>query len=165
MMTAVKKNKGRPSKFDTINKEQVKKLAFKGFTDKEIADFFGVEESTLTRWKQKNEDFCTSLKDWKAVADVKVEKSLYDRACGYSHEAVKVFVIGGKTVEHKYVEHYPPSEVACIFWLKNRQPDKWRERVHNLNLVGTPDDQEFTENFFGFHRNGNGKYNGNGKAK
>lgn len=26
------------------------------------------------------------------------------------------------------IKHYPPDTVAGIFWLKNRQPDKWREK-------------------------------------
>jgi hypothetical protein len=26
-------------------------------------------------------------------------------------------------------KHYPPDVTACIFWLKNRQPEKWRD-VH-----------------------------------
>jgi len=26
------------------------------------------------------------------------------------------------------VKHYPPDTTAAIFWLKNRQPAKWREK-------------------------------------
>ena len=66
------------------------------------------------------------------VSDSRVEKSLYQRANGYSHPAVKVFMTrDGKTVEHKYIEHYPPDVTACLFWLKNRRPDRWRD-VHNI---------------------------------
>ena len=38
----------------------------------------------------------------------------------------------GKTVEHKYIEHYPPDVTACLFWLKNRRPDRWRD-VQNID--------------------------------
>ena len=39
---------------------------------------------------------------------------------------------GGMTVDGvflPYVEHFPPDTTACIFWLKNRRPEVWRERV------------------------------------
>jgi hypothetical protein len=29
------------------------------------------------------------------------------------------------------MRHYPPDTTACIFWLKNRRPDLWRDKVHN----------------------------------
>ena len=37
----------------------------------------------------------------------------------------------GKTVEHHYIEHYPPDTTAMIFWLKNRRSDRWRD-AHNI---------------------------------
>jgi len=60
-----------------------------------------------------------------------VADRLFLRARGYSHEAVKVMSRGGKEepVMVPYVEHYPPDTTACIFWLKNRRPDLWREKV------------------------------------
>jgi hypothetical protein len=36
-----------------------------------------------------------------------------------------------------YTEHCPPDTTACIFWLKNRRPDLWREKV--LTEVSGPD--------------------------
>jgi hypothetical protein len=29
----------------------------------------------------------------------------------------------------RYVEHLPPDTTACIFWLKNRRRQDWRDRV------------------------------------
>lgn len=160
-----KKSKGgRPSKFDSINKEQLKKLVLKGFTEQEIADFFEIDKSTLTHWKQRNNSFFTSLKDWKAEADHVVERSLYERAIGYRTTFKKNFVISdgkdlGSHVEKAEEEVvFPPDPTSCIFWLKNRQPDKWREKIHNVNLNGQSDDPDFIRQFFGFHKNGNGKH-------
>jgi hypothetical protein len=34
----------------------------------------------------------------------------------------------GKPVLVNYEEYYPPNVTACIFFLKNRMPDKWRDR-------------------------------------
>ena len=35
----------------------------------------------------------------------------------------------GEPVEVPYREHVPPSDTACIFWLKNRRPELWNDRV------------------------------------
>jgi hypothetical protein len=55
---------------------------------------------------------------------------------GYSHDAVKIFPDGGKDDQGNrtpllvpYKEHYPPDTAAAIFWLKNRQKKKWRDKV------------------------------------
>jgi hypothetical protein len=65
----------------------------------------------------------------KAEADSRVERSLYQRAVGYSYDAVKIFMPAGakKPVYAPYREHVPPDVTACIFWLKNRDPAHWRE--------------------------------------
>lgn len=125
---APRKGEGRPSKFDGINQDKVRLLTLKGFTDKEMAEFFDVDERTWNRWKKAHEQFCQSLKDWKLEADTKVERSLYERALGYSHDAVHISSSMGIITQTDIIKHYPPSEVACIFWLKNRQPGKWREK-------------------------------------
>ena len=36
---------------------------------------------------------------------------------------------GGKPVTVKYTEHYPPDTTALVFWLKNRQRGRWRDKV------------------------------------
>jgi len=122
---------GRPSKFNTINLDKLKFLVEqKGFTDRDLAVFFDINVDTLFEWKKKHPEFSESLKDWKKSADERVERSLYERACGYSHHSEEVFCAFGKVTRVKTIKHYPPSEVACIFWLKNRQPDRWREKVY-----------------------------------
>jgi hypothetical protein len=35
-----------------------------------------------------------------------------------------------------YVEHVPPSDVAGIFWLKNRDPQHWRDAWQIEAAVG-----------------------------
>lgn len=161
-----KKKRGQPSKINKINKQQLKKLVQKGFTDKEVSEFFEITEQTFNNWKKQNTEFFESLKDWKLQADDKVERSLYERACGYSHPAEEIFCAFGKITRVQTVKHYPPSEVAAIFWLKNRQPEKWREKNFNVNVNGQSDDPEFIRQFFGFHKNGNGHGgNGNGNGK
>ncbi len=116
----------RPSSFKAEFVEQAEKLSKLGLTDKEMADFFGVSERTFNTWKQKHPEFLQSLKKGKTLADANVVESLYRRACGYSHEAVKIMQYEGQPVVEPYIEHYPPDTTACLAWLHNRQREKWQ---------------------------------------
>lgn len=119
---------GRPTKYKDVDLEKVKLLAAKGWTDAEMAEFFDVDPSTWHRWKGKYEEFCESLKNWKEEADQRVERSLYERANGYSHPEDKIFNDGGEALVVPTVKHYAPDTTAAIFWLKNRKPSEWRDK-------------------------------------
>jgi hypothetical protein len=99
------------------------------------ADFLEISEATLNNWKQEHPKFLESIKRGKLQADATVAKSLYHRACGYSHKAVKIFQHGGQTIEHEYIERYPPDTAAAIIWLKNRRPQEWRDRMEVASLL------------------------------
>jgi hypothetical protein len=73
--------------------------------------------------------FGEALKLGKKESDERVERSLYQKAIGYSYDAVKIFLPYGSTtpIYAPDIEHVPPDTTACIFWLKNRQPDQWRD--------------------------------------
>lgn len=120
---------GRPSKFKPEFIGQAEKLCQLGATDIEIADFFDIDVRTLYRWKGDNEEFCQALKVGKDVADERVERSLFARANGYEHDEVDIRVLGGEIVQTPIRKFYPPDTTACIFWLKNRKPEGWREKV------------------------------------
>ena len=103
-------------------------MAKLGAIDEEIADELNIGITTLERYKESYPEFRGALKLGKEVADARVERSLYQRAIGYSHPAVKAFMTrDGKIVEHHYIEHYPPDPTSMIWWLKNRRPDRWRD--------------------------------------
>ena len=120
---------GRPTSFKPEYIEQATKLAALGATDREAAEFFKVAESTLYLWKHTQPAFSEALKTGKAVADERVVQSLYRRAIGYSHDAVKMHASDGVVSITPYVEHYPPDTTAAIFWLKNRRPEDWRDKA------------------------------------
>jgi hypothetical protein len=42
---------------------------------------------------------------------------------------VKILQDKGVPIVVPFEQHYPPDTVACIFWLKNRRPDLWRDKV------------------------------------
>lgn len=119
---------GRPTAYRPEMVEQARKLSYLGATDREIADFFNVNEATLHRWKHEYPDFCESMKLGKEASDARVVQSLYRRAVGYSYDAEKVFQYQGEIIRAETVEHVPPSDTAAIFWLKNRRRDEWRDR-------------------------------------
>lgn len=115
-----------------------------GATDKELGDFFDVTEQTVNNWKTAHPEFFESIKSGKLKADAIVAHSLYHRAIGYKHDAVKIISVAdgnnqGSHVEQvPYVERYPPDTTAAIFWLKNRRPAEWRDRQeHDLTVTQT----------------------------
>lgn len=118
---------GRPTKYRVEMIEQAKALAKEGATDFEVAKAFKVNVESIYEWKNRYPEFSKALKVGKRQADKRVERSLYERATGYSFEAVKIFLHEGKEVIVKYIEHVPPDATSMIFWLKNRRKDKWRD--------------------------------------
>jgi hypothetical protein len=73
----------------------------------------------------------------KEGSDARVERSLYQRANGYSYETVKIFCDkNGKVTRVPYVEHVAPDVTACIFWLENRKPNEWRDVQQMQHVLG-----------------------------
>ena len=134
---------GRKSSFKQEYIQLAENYALLGATDAEMADFFGVSEQTLNTWKKKYPEFLESLKKGKAVADANVASRLCSRAIGYDAKATKFATNEGKITDKvEYIEHYPPDTTAAIFWLKNRQPGKWRDKKEVENQVKLSDELE-----------------------
>lgn len=74
-----------------------------GLTDEQIAHNMGISAATLYNWKQRYLEILEALKKGKEIVDYEVENALLQKA-----------LIGDTT--------------AAIFWLKNRRPDKWRDK-------------------------------------
>lgn len=141
--------RGRKTLFNEVITAKIIHLAKAGHTDVEIADKTGISERTLNYWKRDHRDFLQSIKEAKDIPNQMVEAALFQRALGYSHKAVKHFVdkqvvwreieddetgtthmekrVETVVLEKEYVEHYPPSEIAGIFWLSNRDPERWKK--------------------------------------
>ena len=119
----------RPTKYDEKMNQQVYKLCLLGATDKQIADFLDISESTLNEWKLLHNEFSESLKSGKEIADATVAEKLYHRAIGYEHpETITASFQGEITDTKEVIKHYAPDPTAAIFWLKNRQPKQWRDK-------------------------------------
>lgn len=134
-----KKPQGRPSVFSDIVGRKIIELAGKGRTDKQIAEIIGVHETTVGNWKKSKPDLLWSIKEAKMIADEVVEASLFQRATGCVVPEEKVTMDRDGVVHkvHSY-KAFPPDATSMIFWLKNRQPDKWRDRVEISTDKSTP---------------------------
>ncbi len=131
---------GAPTKYKEEYNEQVYKLCLLGATDKDIADFFDVCEASINNWKNEYPEFLESIKRGKQIADSNVADRLYQRALGFEHDSEEIKIIDGGIERVKVRKIYAPDPTSAIFWLKNRQPDKWRDKqeVENsgtLNLT------------------------------
>jgi hypothetical protein len=116
--------------------EQARKLCLlMGADDQELARFFDVPPATLHEWLTSVPEFAAAVLAGRTLADADVADRLWRRAIGYSHAAVRIFSHQGKALEVAYTEHYPPDTAACLFWLKSRQPDRWRERIEHDHLA------------------------------
>lgn len=132
---------GRPTKFDDKYPEQAYKLCLLGATDKDLADFFEVEESTINKWKLDYPVFSESIKDGKDRADSQVADRLYQRAVGFEHNSEEIKIVANEVVRVPTRKIYPPDTTAIIFWLKNRQKNKWRDKTdidHTTNGKDIP---------------------------
>lgn len=130
--------RGRPTKYHSRMVKQAYDLcSIFGADDKSLASFFKTSVTSLNNWKKRYPEFLVSIKKGKYEFDSQiVEKALLRRALGYNYvektrKSMRPQVISGVDVViiTKEVTKYVPAEVkACIFWLKNRQPERWREK-------------------------------------
>lgn len=134
--TVEKRGVGRPSGYKPEYADWALKMTKLGATDKELAEAFEVTEATINLWKHRYPEFFESIKSGKHFADAEVASKLFHRATGYSHAEDDIRTVtlpgvnaGSEVVITPTVKHYPPDTTAAIFWLKNRQPKVWRDKV------------------------------------
>ena len=128
---------GAPTKYDEKYCEQARKLCLLGYTDKELADFFEVAESTVNLWKIEHPQFSESIKKGKDLADAEVALKLYERATGYEHQDVDIKMYEGGIIKTQIIKHYPPDTGAAIFWLKNRRKLNFKDKNESdINITG-----------------------------
>lgn len=113
-----------------------------GFTDKKVAKALLIDEGTINNWKKSHPSFFKSLKDWKLEADAEVVKSLYKRACGFKIKEAKVGFFNGMSTVEEVEKEILPDPTSMIFWLKNRQPNEWREKSQiEFDLTNATNDE------------------------
>ena len=78
-----------------------------GLSMEQIAKNMGIAKDTLYRWLKISSDISDAIKKGKEVTDYLVENALFASA------------LGGNVV-------------AQIFWLKNRKPERWKDKVEQV---------------------------------
>jgi len=110
-----------------------------GLIDEQIATNIGISRSTLNEWKKKYADISDALKRGKEVVDRQVENALLKSAMGYEYDEVTKELMEQRNEEtgrpemvmtetKRVTKQVRPDVTAQIFWLKNRRPDKWRDK-------------------------------------
>lgn len=139
---ALGNNGGRPTLYKEDYNEQAYKLCLLGAKDKDLADFFNVDEATINNWKIAHPVFFESISAGKQIADMEVANSLYKGAIDRvvpKQIAIKVKEVkydeNGKRISDKErvevveIEEFIPSDFRnAQFWLKNRNPERWRDK-------------------------------------
>lgn len=102
--------------------------AREGLIDEQIAHNMGVAYSTFREWINKFQALSEAVKKGKAPVDLEVENALLKRALGYTYTEVTTEDSAEGRKVKRTVKHVLPDTTAQIFWLKNRRPDRWREK-------------------------------------
>ena len=135
-MAMTTKSRGRPSLYREEYAEQARKLCLLGATDQELAQFFEIDVRTVYDWKRTKSEFSQAIARGKMLADAEVAAKLYERACGYTHGAIKIYrADDGSVIKVPYTVEYPPDTTAASLWLRNRQPRHWRDK-HEIDVAG-----------------------------
>jgi len=133
---------GRPTEYKPEFVDQAQKLCLLGATDAQLAEFFDVSETTINNWKLAQPEFLESIRAGKRIADAEVAASLFNRAKGAVYQTEQAFKVktvkfddkGKRISEVEEIQTVPvtvvepPDTTACSFWLKNRQPEAWRDK-------------------------------------
>jgi hypothetical protein len=118
---------GRPAKYNPEFNELVEKFCKLGATDEQIGELIGVTKPTVIAWRKKYPEFARACTKGKLYADANVADALYQRAIGYEHEDVVITNYKGEIIKTPVIKKYPPDTGAAFLWLKNRQPELWRQ--------------------------------------
>lgn len=125
----LKKKRGVPSIYNPkVYDSIVKMLAGLGRTQKEMSKELNISLTTFVTWRKVNPSFNAAVIEGKRFSDEEVEISLYQRAIGYSHPDIHITSYQGVVTQTKIMKYYPPETTACIFWLKNRDKENWKDK-------------------------------------
>ncbi len=117
---------------------QAKQMIRLGASDADLCQFFQIASSTLYKWKLDFPEFKEAIQRSKEEFDEAVEVALYRKATGYTQKSVKIMQYEGQPIEVPFEEYFPPDTASMIFWLKNRQRDRWKDRIEHTGADGGP---------------------------
>lgn len=98
-------------------------------TKNELAKNMGIAPKTLALWENKYPEIREAVKQGREITDISVENAILKKALGFETAEVKKVVKadGAEEVTTVY-KSVPPDVTAATLWLKNRCPEKWRDK-------------------------------------
>ena len=142
VLAANKSPRGGASR-KTVHRETViETLAAQGFNLHQIAAAIDVNRKTLWRWFGESKRLRLSYQKGAALRNVQVTDALHARAVGMVLPDSAVTQYQGNVTITPIEKHLAPSELAQIFWLKNRLPAEWAdrtERSETVTIAGLPE--------------------------
>ena len=103
------------------------RLSLLGLTNEEMGVAFGVSVNTFNQWLRTRDDLRKAVELGRQEADSRVVQSLYKKATGYTFEEDNITVSHGQVIVTRVKKYAHPETTAAIFWLKNRQKEKWAD--------------------------------------
>ena len=103
-----------------------------GITNDKLADIVGISFQCLYDWYNDYPEFKAAIVAARDRFNVEVlEKSLIKRAQGYEVTETETGMRGAQTVEIEKTKHVPADTAALTFFLKHRDPERWKEKEDN----------------------------------
>jgi hypothetical protein len=122
----------------------IERYAASGLNNTEIAKALGIGRTTLYDWMERYPNVMNAIKKYRGLANIEVENALYKSAVGFTFVETKKE--GRKDPEnpgqYKLVvteeieKTFAPNTAACIFYLKNRMPERYKDKIETEISLG-----------------------------
>jgi len=125
---------GAQSTYDPALVPRTLELAKLGLTQEQMAHAFGIVHGTFVKWLNTHQELRDAYEEGKYYHNHAIELTLLQRAVGFDYPEVrtrKMVDVHGRKSEYTEttIKKVLPDVTALIFWLKNRDPERWRD-VH-----------------------------------
>lgn len=133
-----KRKPGRPSLYRPDILDNVRAMVRAGMTREDLAKNLGISIATLCEWSNRYPEFATAIYKERYIADTNVASALYLRAMGQATKTIRKVVTreDGQQEVHETIETLPPDAQAARYWLNNRAPKQWRDRIEVTGADG-----------------------------
>lgn len=107
---------------------------------RELAEKIGVTSATLARWEREYPQIAEAVRKGREIIDISVENAILKKALGFETTEIKTVLKADGAEEVTTVcKNVPPDLSAASVWLKNRCPEKWRDKPENNNALSKVD--------------------------
>ena len=129
---------GAPTRYRPEVAELTRRYVRMGASAKMIAAHLGVSMAAFMEWTKVYPEINSALNSERLAADEQVASALFNKAVGFKRKAVKAMQHNGQVVLAEYEEQVAPDTAAAFIWLKNRQPELWKDRHEVTGADGKP---------------------------